>query len=428
MPRLIGKLTTKAVSNKKTSGLYSDGGGLYLRVTTHGGKFWVFRFMLNGKAREMGLGAEHTVTLANARDKAQECRKLLSEGIDPIELRDMDEAQKRLKAARTQTFKACAEAYIDAHKESWRNAKHASQWVNTLATYVYPVFGEIPVQDVDTALIMKVLEPLWKKKAETASRIRGRIEAILDWASVREYRKGDNPARWRGHLENLLPRRSKVQRIEHQPALPYDRIGHFMATLKDQEGSASLALAFTILTASRTSETIGAAWDEIDLQKKLWTIPASRIKGGREHRVPLSEPALDILKELQKQRGLINPKSEKVKNDWVFTGQRKGKPLSNMAMLALLKRMKRTDITVHGFRSTFRDWAAEQTAYPREIVEACLAHASGDKVERAYLRTDFFDRRRQLMDVWGRCCAEPASKVTGKVLAFGNKLQSRANK
>ncbi|MGB9153136.1 MAG: integrase arm-type DNA-binding domain-containing protein [Alphaproteobacteria bacterium] len=413
MTRTTSKLSAITVSRIKQKGLYSDGGGLYLRVKDSGGKFWVLRYMLDGKAREMGLGALHALTLAEARDKAADCRKQLASKIDPIATRDDAQTQKKVDNAKAKTFKECAQAYIEAHEKSWRNAKHVQQWGNTLATYAYPIMGDLPVQNIDLALITAVLEQkkkafgkketLWTARPETASRLRGRLEVILDWAATREYRKGENPARWRGHLENLLPKRARVQRIKHQPALPYEKIGDFMSTLKGQEGTAAKAMMFTILTACRTSEAIGATWGEIDLAKGVWVIPADRIKAGREHRVPLSKAVVELLESL----GEIRNKG------FVFTGYKPSKPLSNMAMLALLRRMKRRDITVHGFRSSFRDWTAEQTNFPREVAEAALAHAVGDKVEAAYRRSDLFDKRRLMMDEWARYCATPSVKDKG---------------
>ncbi len=418
MAKQIDRLSALTVSRAKEKGYYPDGGNLYLQVARGGAKTWIFRYMLNGKSREMGLGGVSSLTLADARAKAAECRKLLNEGIDPITARNTAHAKTQLEAAKSKTFRECAEAYIEAHKAGWRNEKHIWQWGNSLSKFVYPFFDDISVQDVDVALVTKALEDIWKTKTETASRVRGRIEVILDWATARGYRTGENPARWRGHLENLLPNRSKVQKVTHQPALPYDQIGDFMTTLKEQEGIAALAMAFTILTATRTSEVIGATWNEIDLQNKVWTIPANRIKAGREHRVPLSEPALRILKEMKKQHDLINPKNDKNKGNWVFSGHKYGNPLSNMAMLMLLKRMERKDITVHGFRSSFRDWAAEQTHFAREVAEMALAHAIGDKVEAAYRRGDLFEKRTQLMAAWARYCATPSAKAKkgGKVV------------
>ncbi|MCL2469541.1 MAG: integrase arm-type DNA-binding domain-containing protein [Alphaproteobacteria bacterium] len=407
-------LTALKVANLKQKGLRRDGAGLYLRVKNNGGKFWVFRFMFQGKAHEMGLGSLQTISLADARLRAAACRKLIAEGKDPLAERDTAKAQAALAKAKEKTFKDCAEAYIEAHKAGWKNAKHAAQWSSTLESFAYPVLGNLPAQAIDLALVLQVIEPLWSIKTETANRLRGRIEAILDYAATRGYRAKENPARWKGNLDNVLPAKAKVQRVQHQPALPYSEIGDFMLALAAQEGTASKALTFVILTASRTSEAIGATWNEIDLKKRIWTIPANRIKAGREHRVPLSQAALDLLLSMQEE-------GSHKKGGYVFTSQRKDKPLSNMAMLALLKRMKRTDITVHGFRSTFRDWAAEQTNFPREVAEAALAHAVSDKVEAAYRRSDLFDKRRQLMEAWARYCSTPSVKAGSNVTPIRRK-------
>ncbi|MDF3024341.1 MAG: phage integrase, partial [Alphaproteobacteria bacterium] len=395
MARTIGKLTALKVARQTAPGMFSDGGGLYLRVSREGAKSWSFRYMLNGKAREMGLGALHAVSLADARKRAAEARGLLVDGKDPIDSRDAAKASQRIQASRIMSFKQCAENYIDAHKFGWRNKKHIAQWTSSLEEYAYPVIGDTPVHDVDDAMIMKIFEQVrptfpdgknfWSARPETASRLRGRIEKILDWAAVRKLRTGDNPARWRGHLESQFPARSKVSKVKHRPALPYAEVGQFVKTLKDEDGIASLALQFTILTASRTAETIGAQWTEFDLKKGVWVVPADRIKAGREHKVPLSQGALQVLEQARAHQDKGGKASE-----WVFPSYKHTRPLSNMAMLALLKRLGRTDITVHGFRSSFRDWAAEQTNFPREIAEAALAHISGDKVEASYLRTDHF--------------------------------------
>jgi integrase len=366
----------------------SDGGGLYLQVSETGGKSWSFRFMLAGRAREMGLGPVHTISLAEARQAARDCRKLRLEGIDPIEARKQRQESATAKGG-AMTFPGCAEAYIRAHESGWRNPKHVQQWRKTLETYAYPVFGALPVEQIELPSVMRVLEPIWREKAETASRVRGRIESVLDWATVRGYRKGDNPARWRGHLDTLLPARSKVQKVTHHPALPYVKLPSFIRNLQEQKGIAARALEFLILTAARTSEAIGAQWSEFDLDQRMWTIPAERIKSRREHRVPLGDRALAILAELQVQDSRV-----------VFPGGKIGKPLSNMALLAVLKRMKRTDLTAHGFRSTFRDWAAEQTNFPREVAEMALAHTVGDKVEAAYRRGDLFEKRIEIMHKW----------------------------
>jgi integrase len=399
-------MSALAVSRAKKPGMYADGGGLYLQVTASGAKSWIYRFSLNHRAREMGLGPLHTVSLSDARVKAAECRQLRLAGVDPIEARKERIAKANLEAAKAITFKDAAEAYIESHRTGWRNAKHADQWRATLETYAYPVFGSLPVQGVDVALVMRVLEPIWTSKTETATRVRGRIESVLDWASARGYRLGDNPARWRGHLQNLLPKRSKVQAVQHHPALPYEAVGEFMALLRGQAGVAARAMEFLILTASRTGEVTGAKRDEIDLDAAVWTVPANRIKTTKEHRVPLSAHALSIARDIQADRD--------GEDAFVFPGGKPGKGLSNGAMLALLKRMHRPDLTVHGFRSTFRDWAAERTNYPREVAEMALAHAVGDKVEAAYRRGDLFEKRRRLMDEWSRYCG--TAKAAGKVV------------
>ena len=392
--RLIGKLTSLSVRQARRRGLYGDGGGLFLQVSESGAKSWVFRFKKADRLRVMGLGPAHTITLAEARDRARECRKLRLDGIDPIEARRAERAQAKLDAAKAVTFAECADAYITAHKAGWRNPKHAAQWPATLATYVNPTFGERPVQAIDTALVTRVMEPIWTKKPETASRVRGRIESILDWATARGYRQGENPARWRGHLENLLPRRSKVRRVEHHAALPYSELSAFMLALRQQEGVAARALEFTILTAARTGEVIGARWEEINIAERLWSVPAERMKAGREHRVPLCGKALEIVEEMRAIGG-----------NFIFPGGKRGKPLSNMAMTMLLRRMGHGDQTVHGFRSTFRDWAAERTNFPAEVAEMALAHAVTDKVEAAYRRGDLFEKRRALAEAWAKFCA-----------------------
>jgi integrase len=303
--------------------------------------------------------------------------------------------------ARAMTFKDVAGAYIAANEAGWRNAKHRAQWTATLEAYAHPHFGDLPVADVDTGHVMRALEPIWRSKAETASRLRGRIETVLDYASARGWRTGENPARWRGHIQNMLPAKAKIQPVEHHAALPWRDIGAFMAKLRMQDGLAAQALLLTIMTTSRSSEVLCAKWPEIDLMKAVWTVPGARMKAGREHRVPLSEPALAVL------RGLLPLRNDEA-GGWVFPGARQGRPLSNMAMEMLLRRMGRTDLTVHGFRSTFRDWTAEATGYPGEVAEAALAHVVGDKVEAAYRRGDLFGKRRKLMDDWAAFCARTA--------------------
>ena len=345
--------------------------------------------------RDMGLGSAADVPLADAREKAADARKMLSDGIDPIEHRKTARADHALDVAKAVTFETCADAYVAAHRAGWRNAKHSWQWAATLKAHAYPTLGKLPVGEIDVGLVLKVLEPIWKTKTETASRLRGRIENVLDWARVRGYHQGDNPARWRGNLDHLLPKRSKVQKVTHHPALPYAQVGAFVSDIRKQGGTAARALEFVILTATRTSEAIGAQWHEIDLDAALWTVPADRIKGGKEHRVPLSAPALALIKAQAKTKN----------GEFVFLGLKRGKPLSNMALLALLKRIGRDDLTVHGFRSTFRDWAAEQTNYAGDVAEMALAHVVSDKVEAAYRRGDMFEKRRRLMADWAKYCS-----------------------
>jgi integrase len=408
MARAIGKLTALGVDRAKRRGYYGDGGGLFLQVSNSGAKSWVFRFKEGGRLREMGLGATHTVSLAEAREKARECRRLRLGGIDPIEARKGARAQARFEAQNAMTFKACAERYIAAHKAGWRNPKHAAQWPSTLSTYVYPVFGGLPVQAVDIGLVMKAVEPIWTDKPETASRVRGRIESVLDWATARGYRQGENPARWRGHLENLLPKKSKLRRVEHHAALPYAEMGDFMAALKQQEGVSSRVLEFAILTVARTGEAIGAKWPEINFAERLWTVPAERMKAGKEHRVPLSGAVIAVLEEMQKIRHGV----------FVFPGAKARRPLGNMALLVLLRRMGRGDLTTHGFRSSFRDWVAERTDFLSEVAEMALAHTVSDKVEAAYRRGDLFQKRRQLMDAWSLFCAAPVADNTATVISI----------
>lgn len=398
MPRKASNpLSHMGVKNEIKPGYHCAGDGLYLQVTASGSKSWIYRYRLHGRSREMGLGAfaRDSVTLKEARQKRKEWSVLVDQGIDPIDERKRRRESNRIAGINKITFSACAEQYIDAHAAKWKNAKHVAQWRSTLATYANTVFGSIPVSEVDTSLVEKALLPIWQKKTETASRLRGRIESVLDWATVKKYRVGDNPARWRGHLDMLLPKPGEVTKVEHHPALPYVRIGAFMAKLRKEEGAAAKALEFTILTATRTSEVIQARWGEIDLAGKMFTIPAERMKAKREHRVPLSPPAIKLLKDMAKRK----------ESEWVFPSIRAGRPLSNMAMLALLKRMKRADLTVHGFRSTFRDWAAEQTNFPSDVAEMALAHSIRDKTEAAYRRGELFDKRAKLMAAWAAYCS-----------------------
>ncbi len=410
MPRRAKGLTAIQVQ-RLGPGRYGDGAGLYLLVRevrdANGGarnaaRFWLFRYTRGGKMREMGLGpasGKTAVPLGMARGKARDLHAMVRDGRDPLAEKREQRAQAAVSDAKRMTFRQCAEAYIAAHSTGWRNAAHRAQWPATLDTYVYPSLGNLAVASVDTALVLKCLQPIWNAKTETAKRTRGRIEAVLDWARVRGYRDGENPARWRGHLDNLLPRPSKVAPVEHHPALPHADTGEFMAALREADGIGARALEFVVLTAARTSEVLGARWSEIDLRSALWTVPASRIKAGREHRVPLSTAAVKILRDMAKLR------ESDEGDEFVFPGRGHGTPLSNMALTAVLRRMGRDDITVHGFRSTFRDWCAEKTNFERDVAEMALAHAVGDKVEAAYRRGDMFERRRVLMDAWARYCA-----------------------
>jgi integrase len=416
MARVIGKLTALKVDKASRPGMYGDGGGLYLRVTDDGAKNWVFRFMLNGRARWMGMGPLHTIELAEARNRAAAFRLQRHDGVDPIEKRRAERLEARLDAAKAVTFKECAATYIASHRAGWRNPKHAAQWQATLATYAEPVIGGLSVQAIDTALVLKVLEPIWTTKPETAGRVRGRIESILDWAKVRGYRAGENPARWRGHLDKILPARSKMQKVEHHAALPYAELPGFLVSLREQQGIAARALEFAIMTAARTGEVIGARWSEMDLLDRTWTLPAARMKSDTEHRVPLSARALAILKEMQGHR--------QAEDAFVFAGAKPGRPLSNMAFLMLLRRMGRDDLTAHGFRSTFRDWAAERTNFPAEVAEMALAHTVSDKTVAAYRRSDLFDRRRRLMAAWATFCTAPEQKVQSNVALLPQELPS----
>jgi len=396
----IRVLTALKIRQNLKPGMYADGLGLYLKVRDGNSKSWIFRYRTGGKLRDMGLGPFHTVSLAEAREKAEVCRAMRLKGLDPLEERHREQQAKVIEAAEAITFKKCAESYIAAHKDGWKNGKHADQWTTTLEAYVYPTFKDKPVAAIDGDLVLRVLQPIWKEKTETASRIRGRIERILDWAKAMKYRTGDNPARWRGHLDHLLPKRSRVRAIVHHAALPIDETPDFIQILRQEETVVARAFEFCILNATRTNETMGMRWSEYDEKAQLWTVPAGRMKASRDHRIPLANRSQLILAEMQEIRT----------SDFVFPGGRQERPLSSMAFLMLLRRLKRDDITAHGFRSTFRDWAAERTDFPNEVVEMALAHTISNKVEAAYRRGDLFDKRRQLAEAWAAFCAgTPAS-------------------
>lgn len=417
VPRRAQGLTAAKVRTA-APGRYGDGNGLYLLVRHKKAAFWIFRYTLHGRMREMGLGPARgsaAVPLAShpdpankeklvlgARDLAATLRRLVRGGIDPLERREAEAAAARAAVqadkAKAITFRAVANYYLEAHEAAWRNAKHRRQWETTLKRYAHPHMGDLPVGTVGTEHVLAALEPIWRSKPETASRVRGRIEAILDYAKTREWRTGENPARCKGHLDHLLPSRSKIAAVEHHAALPWGESAAFVAALRQQAGVAARALEFAILTAARTGEVIGACWQEIDLHGAVWTIPAKRMKAAREHRVPLSKPALTLLGEMASLR------ADDGLNAFVFPGMRRGQPLSNMAMLVLLRRMERSDLTAHGFRSTFRDWCAEATNCPREVAEAALAHTLRDKTEAAYQRGDLFEKRGRLMADWAEFC------------------------
>jgi integrase len=395
------KLSALTISRLKQPGSYGDGGGLYLQIGTAGNRHWFFRFMQRGRSRKMGLGGVDVVTLAEAREQALAARKLLQQRIDPIEARQSCKAASRAETARQISFKQCATQYIAAHAPAWRSADHLRQWPSSLANHVYPILGDLPVDEIATPHILKCLEPIWIARPETASRIRGRIESVLDWATARQFRSGENPARWRGHLENLLPARKKVAAVQHFPALPYSELPGFMRELRELPGVDARCLEFAILTACRSGEVLQARWAEVDLQKRLWVIPRERMKAQREHRVPLADRAVAILEGLP--RG----------GEFVF--KRRGAPLGRDALQRVLKRMGRNNFTVHGFRSSFSDFVSEQTAYPTEVREMALAHSVGSKVEQAYRRGDLFAKRVRLMQDWSSYCAAPLPRAGDNV-------------
>ncbi|MCD6438123.1 MAG: tyrosine-type recombinase/integrase, partial [Halomonas sp.] len=372
-------------------GKHEDGGGLRLVVSKGGAKKWVLRFTLKSKRREMGLGSFPDTGLAEARRKAENYRKLAKEGTDPIHARELETQQQS-----TPTFTNCAARYIQSHRRSWRNAKHARQWVSTLKTYARPVIGEMPVDEIDTHQILNILSPIWIAKTETAKRVQGRIENVLDFASAHKYRDEANPARWRGHLDKLLPKPSKVQKVTHHPAMPYEQVAAFMGAVQDYNSVSSKALQLLILTATRTSEVLNAEWHEIDLVNATWTIPAKRMKASREHRIPLSHQALALITTLPSVKG----------NSFVFPGMKPSRPLSNMSLLQFMRGLgygpsgDKGNYVPHGFRSSFRDWTGEVTSYPRDVAEMALAHAIENKVEAAYRRGDLFEKRRAMMQEW----------------------------
>jgi integrase len=394
MAREINRLNARAVTTITEHGRHADGGGLYLSLSPNGGRRWVFLYRWHGKATELGFGSAQDVTLARARELARQARGYLAEGVNPKNAR---------KPAQNATFGECADRLIETMRPAWRNGKHAAQWEMTLQNYAAPL-RSLPVNEISTDDVLAVLKPIWNEKAETASRLRGRIERVLDAAKAQGFRGGENPARWRGHLDQLLPKRQRLTR-GHHAAMPYAEIATFIAKLQSRQAIAAFALEFAVLTAARSGEVLGARWDEFDVERAVWTVPPERMKAGREHRVPLSARALGIVKALQETRD----------SNFVFAGQTLGRPLSGMALGMVLRRMKVENVTVHGFRSTFRDWAAECTNFTNELCEAALAHVIGNKAEAAYRRGDLFEKRRKLMEAWAAYCATPK---TGKIVAF----------
>ena len=393
MARIKDKLKVKRINSIKEPGKYSDGGGLYLQVSKSITKSWLFIYKRDGKKHELGLGSLDARSLAKARDEATKYRELLAEGIDPLTEKRKAKQDGELTKALTKTFKQCAEAYIDSKKHEWSSASHAKQWENTLRDHCYPIIGELSVAAIDHHLIMRCLEPIWLTKTVTANRVRGRIESILGWATVHGYRTGENPARWHGYLDNLLSKPSKVQSVKHHPALPYGEMHPFMEQLSHQDSTVARCLEFTILTAARTDEALGAVWSEIDFDAKIWTIPAERMKADKEHKVPLSDKCMSLLNKMNSLR----------LNDFIFPGRRNG--LSSNTMRKLLARMDRKDITVHGFRSSFRDWAAESTKhYPENVLDMCLAHTIKNQAEAAYRRGDLLEKRFIIMNDWAEYC------------------------
>jgi len=387
MARKIGKLAPSAVQKTTKPGRYADGGGLYLVVTRGGTRSWAFRFTVAGRAHEMGLGPAHTVGLADAREKARQCRRQLLDGTDPLAQR----REAKAPPVASLTFGEVAELYLAAHAPGWRSVVHERQWRNSLRDHVLPTLGGMSVAAIDTGAVMRVLEPIWASKPETASRARQRMESILDYAAARGWRNGDNPARWKGHLANLLPAPGRVKPLVHHPAMRWQDVPAFVASLASRQGMAARALLYTVLTAARSGEARGATWGELDLANAIWTLPGARMKAGQAHRVPLSAAVLALLPR--------HPE-EAQPDTLVFPGGKDGNPLSDVALSRLLP----PGVTVHGFRSTFRDWAGETTQHPREVVEMALAHRLGDAVEQAYARGDLFKKRRALMDTWAEYC------------------------
>jgi integrase len=392
----------------KTPGYHMDGAGLRLVVNEALSARWVLRYMVNGRSRDMGLGSYNSVSLKVARQAAREAREKIEGGLDPIDTRRVTRANERLQIGRMMTFRECVEAYIKAHRKRWKSDKHAAQWPSTLKAYAFPIIGELPVSAIDIELVLRVLlqkvgpkgarEPLWEAKPVTANRVRGRIELVLGFAAGRRLRPVENPARWQGLLQNQLAKPSDIKPPVHHPALHYRELPAFFTLLRKQNGLAAKALELTILTGLRTSNVIAAPWSEVDIEGRLWSIPATRMKAKRDHNVPLSRTAIYLLKHLPSYESRDEPDA------LLFPGAIPGRPLSNMAMLKVLERMGRNDVTVHGFRSTFRDWVSDVTNHHPELGEMALAHAIKNANEASYRRSDMFEKRLKLMGNWASYC------------------------
>jgi integrase len=405
-------LTQRRVERTNKPGRYGCGlvRGLYLQISNAGAKSWVLRYERHGKERMMGLGSVSDFTLKEVRERARQARQLLSDGVDPLATKHASKQAAKLAEARKLTFREAAQRYFDQHESKWRNATHREAFLGTLGLHVFPLLGDMDVAAIDTPDVLRALEPIWKTKSITADRTRNRIEAVIDWAVVRGHRPaGTNPARWKGHLDQVLPAARKMAPVEHHKAMDYRELPAFLKELRHEDGSGPRALEFLILTAARTGEVMGAVWDEIDSDAATWVIPGSRMKGGREHRVPLSPQAVDLLKKLPREKG----------NPFVFIGRRPGTGLSHIALPWTMERMGlKGSTTVHGFRSSFSNWAHEQTAHSSHTIELSLAHNVGTEVERAYRRTDMIAKRRQLMEQWSKFCTSPPAKVSGDVIAL----------
>jgi len=405
------RISAVGIKHLKEPGYYADGDGLYLQVSPAGTKSWIFRFMLNKRAREMGLGSLSTFTLAEARERVRKYRQMLADGIDPIEQRQAERNKNIVENTQRRTFEQCAQEYYELHMGSWKSGKHTDQWMNTLTNYAFPIFGKKDVSSVSKADVLLAIEPIWATKTETASRVRQRIRAVLEWATARDYRRGHDPNMW-DQISRSLPKSKDIKKTKHFAACPYSAVYDAIQSIKTSPAgdTVKLAFEFIILTAARSGEVRGAKWSEIDLENKRWTIPGERMKSAKEHRVPLSPRAMEILEAMRGRD-----------SDLVFPSD-KNKPYSDMAFTMLLRRLGH-EFTVHGFRSTFRDWSAEQTAFPREVCEAALAHTSGkDATEAAYFRSDLFEKRRQLMDAWAMYCGTERGQA--QVIGIGEKKVS----